>query len=358
MPAIFKTPNRMEDLALFTRHVAGAMNARAPLPEMLRAYARESEGGKLSKAAAHAAERVESGVELSVALEDYPRVFPAAYRRLVRLGEQGRALGGVMAQLADSLEEGLKTYEYFRRAAIYPLIILILLFLDVCFLFTFITPKFQDMYTQLGSSATSVYGSGAMQAASLLSLFNPRNLVIAFGVVLLLPILFLIASVTGLKLRGVGYGRMLLELPLVGTVMRRAETARFANNLSLLLRNHIPLSEALGLLADSSANTYVRAAIQNFAQRFEFGERLSDLVATQPLFPPSMAVMIASAEDQGGLVETLQGLGRFYTERTAHGLTVIREVFEPIMLLLIGLLVALIMLSVYLPIFTIPHLIG
>jgi type II secretory pathway component PulF len=139
--------------------------------------------------------------------------------------------------------------------------------------------------------------------------------------------------------------------------MRQAETARFAGFLSILLQNHIPLSEALGLLADSSNNSYVRAAIEDFHARFQSGERLSDLLAHQPLFPASMAVMVASAEDQGGLADTLEHLGRFYGERTAHGFVVIREVFEPLMLLLIGILVSLVLLTIFIPIFKIPQMI-
>lgn len=348
MAGLFRLPSRMEDLALFTRHVAGAMNARAPLPEILRAYASDSENGELSKTVRLMADRVESGVELSAAMEEHPKAFSAAYRRLVHLGEQGRTLGGVMNQLADSLEEGLKTYEYFRRAAIYPLLILILLFLDACFVLIFITPKFEDMFRMLGGHIPGVIGSTEMM----------RYALWAFGLVLLAPVVFLIGTVLGLRVKFFSYGRLALQLPLVGPVMRRAETARFAHHLALLLGNRIPLAESLGLMADASENSYVRDAVLDFHRRYQEGERLSDMMATQPLFPASMATMIASAEDQGGLAETLRALGRFYTERTAHGLTVLREVFEPIMLLLIGLLVALLLLTLYAPLFEIPKLIG
>lgn len=348
MALFFRTPSRMEDLALFTRHVAGAMNARAPLPDILRAYAQESESGQLARAVDGLADHVESGLELSAAMEEYPKVFPASYRRLVRLGEQGRTLGGVMNQLADSLEEGLKTYEYFRRAAIYPLLIIILLFLDACFLMVWITPKFRDMYNMVGGDASGPFISSPHAMKAVLT---------AFGAVLLLPIAYLTATAMGLRVSFLDYGRLALQFPLVGPIMRRAETARFAHNLALLLGNRIPLAESLGLLADASENSYVRSAVEDFHRRYEAGERLSEMMSSQPLFPASMATMIASAEDQGGLAETLRALGRFYTERTAHGLTILREIFEPIMLLLIGLLVALMLLSIYAPIFEIPKLV-
>ncbi|MCX7017138.1 MAG: type II secretion system F family protein [Candidatus Sumerlaeota bacterium] len=351
MPSLFRTPAQTEDLALFTRHLAGAMQARAPLPVILRAFVVESEQGAVRRAVGAMADRVESGVALSAAMEEHPAVFPAAYRRLVRLGEQGRALGGVMTHLADSLEESLKTYEYFRRAAIYPALILILLFLDICFVMYKIVPKFADIYAQLGSTLSA-------STNALVTMFSGLQALSFFALVLLIPILFSLGAAMGLRVNGFGYGRMMLSLPLVGPVMRRAETARFANNLALLLENRVPLAEALGLLADSSENSYVRLAIQDLHYRFQSGERLSDLIATQPLFPATMAAMIASAEDQGRLAETLTSLGRFYAQRTSHGLTVLREVFEPVMLLLIGLFIAFTLVSFYMPLFSIPKLIG
>ena len=218
MALFFNLPSRMEDLALFTRHLAGAMQARAPLPEILRAYVQDAERGPLTAALPKIAERLEAGVELSTALEEYPRIFPASYRRLVRLGEQGRSLAGVMTRLADQLEDGLKTYEYFRRAAIYPLVVLIVLFLNVCFLVAKIVPRMVEICAQLGTSMGADLGFFGQVSLSPFS----RHLMEAFGLLLLVPILFLLATLFGLRVRGVGYGRLALQMPLIGAVLRRA----------------------------------------------------------------------------------------------------------------------------------------
>jgi type II secretory pathway component PulF len=339
----------MEDLALFTRHVAGAMTARAPLPAVLRAFGLEAERSRLRRVTDQLADRVEAGVPLAAAMEDFPRMFPPAYRRLVGLGEQGRALGGVMNQLAGGMEDNLKTYEYFRRAAVYPLIVLVILMAELGFVVTKILPKLQDIMGQLG---------GDLDAHMLIDPvgIGPR-VVGPYLLLIALAIAFLVATLLGLRVRGIGNGRMVLSLPLLGTVLRRAETARFANNLALLLDNRVPTAEALKLMAESAENSYVRDALYEFQSRYESGERLGAAMMEQPLFPPTMATMIAAAEDQGGLVETLRALGRFYSERTAHGLTVLREAFEPILLLLTGILVAILLLSIYMPLFNIPTLV-
>ncbi|MCX7044548.1 MAG: type II secretion system F family protein [Candidatus Sumerlaeota bacterium] len=345
---LFSLPRRIEDLALFTRHTAGAMAARAPLPDILRAYAHDSEPGAVARAVEAMAARIETGASLSDAMEENAKVFPAAYRRLVQLGERSRTLAGVLSQLAGALEEGLKTYESFRRAAVYPLLITILLFLDVCFIGAFLLPKFADMYAEMGQD---------MPIPAAIRLFETRLPLWIIGAIALVPVVFLMCAALGLRLRGFGYGRFWLMLPLVGPALRRLETALFANHLSLLLQNRIPLAEALGLLADSSSNSYVRAAVEDFHRRYQAGERLGDLIAAQPLFPATMATVIAAAEDQGGLAETLRSLGQFYGDRASHSLTVIRETFEPILLLMVGVLLGAIMLVMYLPLFKIAGLI-
>lgn len=344
MIGFFRTPSRTEDLALFTRHVAGAMNARAPLGDILHGYVKDCEHGALARAVEEMTDRVNAGVALSEAMEQHKNFFPPAYRRLVRLGEQSKTLGGVMEQLADSLEQGLTTYEYYRRAAIYPLLIIILLFVDLCILRSVIAPRFHTIYADMGMDFPGFFSPNKVTNYAF----------IGIGLGLVVSAAFLISSMLGLRVRGLSYGRLALSIPLFGPILRRIETARFSHSLALLLGNRLPLSESLGLLADSAESNYVRAAIKDFHNRCQQGERLSEMVSGQPLFPASMAVMIASAEDQGGLADTLRGLARFYAARTVHGITVLREIFEPLMLLLIGLLVALVLLAFYLPMFMLP----
>lgn len=339
----------MEDLALFSRHLAGAMATRAPLPEFLRAYLRDSEGGPVENAVAKIADDVAMGQPLAEAMDKHPKVFPAAYRRLVRLGEQGRTLVGMLRQTADRMEEGLKTYEHFRRAAAYPLILLLVMFGVTTFLTIVLRPKFEAIYMELGASLGASAPLGGNMATAILIL----------NLILLVPIAYLLAALLGLRVWGFGSGRLLLQLPLIGPALRLVESANFANYLSLLLDNRVPLAESLGLISDASENRYVRAVVEDFRRRYESGEKLGAMMEHHPLFPASMAVMIAAAEDQGELAETLRHLGRFYHERTLHGLTLLREVMEPLMLILVGLFVALLVgVFFYMPLFHISKLIG
>lgn len=343
MLRLFRVPRQMEDLALFARHLAGAMGARVPLPEILRAYVKDSDGDQLDRAVFDMAAELEQGVTLGEAIERHPAQFPAPFRKLVALGESGRSLPGVMRQTADHLEQGLRTYEHFRRSAAYPLVLLVTLSLMILFIISVVTPKFKAIFLELGSTE-SVGWVG-----------NPILLTV-IQILLLLPIAWLLAGFLGLRMWGFGSGRFWLQFPVIGPIMRQAEAANFASYLSLLLQNRVPLAEALALMRDASSIPYVQAAIEDFRQRYERGERLGEMINTQPLFPASMAVMIAAAEDQGELAETLRHLGAFYHERTLHALNVMRELFEPVMLVFIGLLLIYILATLYGPMFTLHRL--
>jgi general secretion pathway protein F len=143
----------------------------------------------------------------------------------------------------------------------------------------------------------------------------------------------------------------------VGGAMRLAETARFLNHLGLMLRHRVPMNEAVGLLADSATNGYTKAALLDFEQRLTRGESLGALVGKQPIFPPTLAIMIASAQERGQLDETLIELSGYYRHRADHALRVLREFFEPVMMVVAGVVVIWIAISIYLPMMNIPRLV-
>lgn len=349
MIQLFHIARRTEDLALFLRHVSGAMRARVPLPVILRAYGAEAESRAMRKAADSMASRIESGISFHDALSDHPRLFASALRKLVRVGEESGTLAAIMGQLADRMEKNLKTYEMFRRAAAYPMIVIGLILTIVTFTLTKLTPRMAAIHAELGAAYPGPFGENANFG---------QGMILFLNFLLLIAFVALLAPVMGLRLKSLGYGRIHLQLPLIGPVLRRAEAARFASYLASLIENKVPMAEALALLSDASDNSYVRSAMKDFQERYARGELLSDLIQSQPLFPPSMAMMVAVAEEGGGLADTLRGLSDFYYQRTEHDLDLLRELYEPLMLIIVGICMGLVAYGIYLPFFELPQHIG
>jgi type II secretory pathway component PulF len=173
---------------------------------------------------------------------------------------------------------------------------------------------------------------------------------------LLMCLLWLIAAGTGVVWNSYRNGKLALSLPLIGPALRLSETARFIRHLGLMLENRVPLGEAVGLLADSTVNGYVQAALHDFQQRLQSGENLGSVISSQPVFPPALAVMLSSAQERGHLSETMLHLGGFYRERAIHALRLVREFFEPFMLVLVGFFIAWIALGFYLPLLNIARI--
>ena len=343
MFGMINIPARIEDLALFSRHLAGAMAARVPLGVILRAYGQDAASRALGPATGEMANQVEQGVPLYETMDGRPDLFPAGYRRLVRMGEENGALGDIMVRLADMMDTSLRSYEAFRRAAIYPLFVSVLLALNIIALYFYFTPDMTDMTFQnqlVPGSATSTH---SLQQLGLVAVF--------ISALLLIGALSIAGALMGLRWRCFGSGRWLLNLPVFGPVLRKAETARIIQHLGLLLEHGLPLHEALGALAESAENSYVGDMLCDFQNKCASGDRLSAVVASHPLFPAGLGALLASAEDTGQLSQTLRELGAYYEQRANHGLLIAREIFEPVMLLLVGLLVGMTMLSFYGPLF-------
>lgn len=330
---------RMMDLAMFTRHVAGAMAARAPLAEVVAGYAEEADTRRMQLALTSIVPRLQAGVPLSEAMAGEPGTFPESYRAILYLGERSDTLPSVMNGLAQSLEEAVINRESFRRAAIYPTIILTLLLFMSGFFTVMLVPKVTDIWLQLG---------GGLDTNAVLNpwLLYQQRLVLTL---LLVAVLWLYAAGAGIRWSRERAGRWLMMMPLIGAAIRHAETSNFMRHLGLMLGSRVPLSEALTLLADSSSNGHARDAFLEFRDRVEKGEDIRSAIGSVTFFPASVAVLIGSAQERGNLEETLLQLASFYRERTQHSLRLAREFFEPIMLLLTGVIIGWTALVIYTP---------
>lgn len=344
---LFSNTRTSENLVLFTRYLAGAMRTRTPLPEILAAYQLEYPGMLFNKTVADIQHHVEQGEKLSEVLGRHEMVFPAFYRRMVALGERSQSLAPMMTQTADRMESVLKVYERMKELLIYPLIVLVLLITMFGFMTSRVWPEMAGIYNTLGAELPSVT----------IKAFTPFGVFFWMILVFIFLIVMLLGSRLWLFLRSSSASRFLLNLPFLGPVLRNAEIARLSSYLALMLEHRVPLANALALLIDASDSRYVREAVADLHQKFESGRPLSELIAEQPLFPPGIAVMIAHAEDQGGLTQTMHELARFYQDRAHAGIHQLYEVIAPLSIAIVGILLAVGVIGIYMPLFNIPDLI-
>lgn len=332
----FKFGRRREVLEL-TRALAALLPVGMPLSQALHA-AMGVTSGEVREALQEVRNKVQRGDTLSAALEDHPALFPPLYVGLVRAGEKSGDVDGAFARLAESLEREEALRGRVLSAAIYPILLAIAGTAAVSVLLFFVLPRFVGLLA----------GSGAALPASTAFLLSLSALMRRAWPVLVLAPLLATAVVswarTTLEGRRV-LSRLMLALPLVGTLRRYALSARFARMAGVLLGGGAPLLAALDDTIESIADPLARDDAARIRTRVRDGSSLREAVAESTLFPPLLAQLIGVGEDAGQLRTFLMKAADIFEERTERATQRIATLAEPAMIIVFGAIVAFVALS-------------
>ncbi|MBI1926705.1 type II secretion system F family protein, partial [Candidatus Poribacteria bacterium] len=318
---------------------------KLPLPESLAVISRGLKDKPLKQSAAEIEKDLESGLSLSEALERQKDTFPALYASMVKAGEESGDLPGILAALCEysyamwDLERKMKT------ALVYPAVVGAFLLFYLPALVAFAVPTF-----------TQVYGSIA-------GLPGPTRLIIGFshfitspyGLMSLLgiPLVWFAYRVLRRTEKGKGiFDQLKLAIPLFGTLFRGAEMWRFSRTLGILLKAGVPLVDSLQLVRTTSRNKVIESAIANVQRSVSQGEKFGEQCERTGVFPEMMTWMLTMGEAQGTLNETLTELADFYDLEVGLSCRKIQSVIGPILVLILGVIVGFIVLSLYMPVFS------
>lgn len=325
-----------------TRQLSILLSSGVPLMEAFQSLSAEHKGFYREMLIA-IKERVSGGASLSKALEEFSRIFPEFYINMVHSGEQSGTLDKVLMRLADFLESWDTVRAKVRSAMIYPLLMMGVSIIVLSFLFTFVIPKIVKIFDDT---------KAALPFITLVLIFVSNVFIkywwLILGVVLGAGVIvrrFLVSHrlfVDGL----------LLRLP--GNVIQSLYYSRFAGNLGFLLEGGLPMLKALGLSARSMGNRKLEASVLNAERRVAEGQSLS---STLEGFPPVFIQLVSTGEKSGKLPDTLNRAARAYEEEFNRKVNSAVSLFEPAMILTMGLVVLFIVLAVLLPMFQLNQLI-
>lgn len=339
------------DLALITRQLATLIQSGMPVEEALRAIARYSEKAHVQRLILGVRARVVEGRSLAAALAEFPRSFPEIYVATARAGEQSGHLGPVLERLADYVESRQDTRSSVTAALAYPIILTLAAVGIVTGLLTYVVPQvvgvFESMDAQLPLLTRMMLAMSAfLREWGLLLLL----LVVGAG----------IAGRLALRSDDMRYraDAALLRIPLVGPLLRGADTGRFARTLSILAASGVPALEALGIAATVISNRPLRAAVQRAASQVREGGSLSRSLEASGQFPPMFLHLIAIGEESGQLDTMLHRAADYQERATRMKVTVMVNIFEPVLILVMGLVVLLIVMAILLPIFELNQLVA
>src|SRR5215203_877240 len=343
---------KLTDLVVFSRQLATMINAGLPIVRALYVLSEQTENPKLKDVVVEVRKDVEAGNFLSQALEKHPKVFSRLYVEMVKAGEVGGMLDGVLLRVADQMERDQDLRRKVKSAMTYPVVVFILAILAASFMLIFIVPVFAGLFEDLGGTLplpTRI----CMAISGILTSFWG---ILVYAGMALAVVLFLRWKRTeqGRKV----WGRAVLRIPAkIGDVMKKVVLARFARTLSTLSAAGVPILQAIEITATSSGNWVVEKALLKSRDAIREGIPLYKPLETEPVFPPMVTRMIAVGEETGDIDGMLTKIAEFYESEVDAAVKALTALIEPIMVVVVGGIVGAIVISMYLPMFEIYNLI-
>jgi type IV pilus assembly protein PilC len=337
---------KAKELAIFTRQFSVMIDAGLPLVQCLEILASQQENKTFQKVLTGTRGAVEGGSTLSAAMKQYPKVFDPLYSNMVEAGETGGILDTILQRLSTYIEKNVKLKAAVKSALIYPVGVLTIAAAVITLLLWKVVPIFATLFAGLG-----------------VDLPLPTKIVIAlshfigsiFGFLIFAGV---IASVFGLKIwYGTPGGRfvldtVILKLPVLGILMRKIAVARFTRTLGTLISSGVPILEGLDITAKTSGNAVVERALNQVRRSLEEGKSLTEPLKESEVFPGMVTQMIAVGEQTGAMDAMLQKIADFYEDEVDVAVKDLLTALEPIMIVFLGLVVGGVVISMYLPLFS------
>jgi type II secretion system protein F len=348
-PLFVRRKVSQQQLLQFTRELGALLAAGLPLDRSLSILAGLVEGGELSKVVRALVEAVRAGKSLAVSMGEHPEVFPKIYVNMIRAGEAGGILEGVLRYLTEYMESTLALKEDIKSALIYPMILAAAAGLSLTVLFVFVIPKFAVIFRDNNKALPQI-----TKIVIGFSQFLEQYGWIALAVICVAVIgaILYVKSPEGRS----EWDRLSLRTWLLGDLLRKFETARFSRTLSALLKGGVPLLEALGTVQGVVGNRLLARAIGQVQLRVREGKGMARPLSDSGLFPPLALNMIAVGEETGKLEGMLTEVASYYDQEVKRSTKRLTALLEPALILAMGLIIGFVVISMLLAIFSINDL--
>ncbi len=340
---------RRRDITFFTRQLSYLLEAGLTLMRALNVIQDQTENPRLQEILGDLVSHVRDGKSFSDALAVYPKVFPPIYVSMVRSGEVGGILGGVLSRLADFSENEEELQGKVRAAMAYPALICLVGMGTVAVLLIFVVPKLVLLFQDVGqvlplptqiliavSNGVAKYWWGALLIAALVGFLGKRQR---------LP--------QGARL---AIDRIKLRLPIWGSLIKKVEIARFARSLATLLGHGVPILQAMQSVYQATGNEMLKGELQKIGDQLRGGTTLSQGMRLSRIFPNLVINMVSVGEEAGSLDRSLIKIADTYEREADRAMKMMTALVEPVMILVMGSVVGFIVVSMLLPIFQIDIL--
>jgi len=342
----FGTGVDSKELAIFTRQFSVMIDAGLPLVQCLEILAGQQENKIFQKILNGVRASVEGGAALSASMKQYDKVFDPLYYNMVEAGETGGILDTILQRLSSYIEKNVKLKRAVKSAMIYPVAVIGIAVMVITLLLWKVVPIFTTLFNGLGVDLPLPTRIVIGMSKFIGSIYGFLILVFVVGVGIALKLWY--ATPQGRY----ALDHVLLKLPLVGILLRKIAVARFTRTLGTLISSGVPILEGLDITARTSGNAVVEKAISQTRKAVEAGRSLVDPLKETDVFPGMVTQMIGVGEQTGAMDAMLQKIADFYEDEVDAAVKDLLTALEPMMILFLGIVVGGIVVSMYLPLFS------
>ena len=335
---------KTKDIAVFCRQTYTMLNAGVPIINCLDILRSQTENKKLRNVLGEVYEEVQKGLTFSESLKKHMDIFPELLIHMVEAGEASGSIDTILERMAVHYEKETKINNKIKGAMVYPIILSVVATAVVVFLLTFVMPTFIGMFQ----------GSGVPLPLPTIILMKFSELLKNFWYLFLLGIIAIVYGVkrytqtTNGRLK---FDKLKLNFPIIGGLTQKIITARFTRTLSTLMSSGIPLLQAMENVANVVGNKVAANGIMKVREEVRRGVPLAPPIRRLGIFPPMVDNMIHIGEESGTLDDILDKTANFYDDEVETALQKMVTLFEPIMILVMGLIIGFIVIAMVLPMF-------
>jgi type IV pilus assembly protein PilC len=342
----------LKDLAIFARQFSTMSSSGLSLLRSLAILEEQSAKPKLAVAIRDIRRDVESGSSLSGAMSKHDKLFPRLMISMIAAGETGGFLDQALDRIAVNFEKDANLRAKIKSALTYPVIVVCFSIVMIIGVLTFIVPIFQKMFANLGGK-----------------LPLPTQIMVTLSHVMywLLPLCIAVTVTTVAWFKRklytdyawrLGFDKLKLRLPVFGSLLTKIAISRFARNLGTLLAVGVPVMQALDVVGGTTGNAVIGEAMKDVQKSVRDGQTMSAPLVAHPIFPAMVTQMMEVGEETGQISPMLDKVADFYDHEVETATESLTAAIEPIMVVLMGAIIGVMVICLYLPMFTIYQHIG
>lgn len=340
-----------KDLQVFTRQLATLINAGIPVVDALRILIDGSRAGVLKDALSKVKSDIETGKRLSTALASHPKIFDRLYCNLVEAGEEAGILDQILNRLSIYIEKNQKIKSQVKGAMVMPIVIIGFAVAVITGILIFVIPKLREVFEAGGQKLPAL-----TQMVINLSDSIQSNWYIYLGAAVGIPYAIMTYAKTdeGKKI----FDHFIVKAPLFGTLVLRSAVARMTRTLSTLLGSGVGLIESIEIAARTSGNYAIESALLRTKEQVLQGKAFAVPLAKEKLIPAMVTQMVAIGEQSGSVDQMLGKIADFYEDEVENAVKGLTSMIEPIMMIFLGGAIAVLVVAMYLPVFSLGDVVG